>query len=38
VAEPEELHAPEINAQQIAAAVGIAGNVICIYCGSAKLQ
>lgn len=32
VAEPEELHAPEINAQDIAAAGGIAGTLSCIYC------
>jgi len=38
VAEAEELHAPEINEQQIAAAVGIAGNIICIYCESCKLH
>jgi len=37
VAEPEELHAPEIDAQQVAAAIGIAGTHIRMYCRSSKL-
>ena len=30
VAEPGELHAPEIDAQQVAAAVGVAGKITCV--------
>ncbi|KAL0043274.1 hypothetical protein WJX79_000069 [Trebouxia sp. C0005] len=37
VAEPEELHAPEINAQQVAAAIGIAGPSVNIVVASPKL-